>query len=348
MDIKHLQALVGIADTGSFSAAAEAIGTVQSNISAHVARLERELDVVLVDRASGRLTEEGEVVVARARRIMAELEAMVSDVVAMRHEVRGTVRVGMIGTTGRWLVPQLFVRLRERHPEVHMTVADGTSTTLEPQLLSGQLDLAVVTMPVPGDELAASPLFEEDLVLVVPADHPLVAAQRARDAGRPAATGANGASADPAAVDRQRADRPAGDDDIAPLPLAALADVELLLPVPGTALREEIDAAVQPAGITLRPSMELDGLRLIASLTFDGYGPAILPATAVPGHLRDRFVLIPLEGFPRRQVGVALRSRGLPSAPTRALIDLLYVVVQDPRPLPEGLHAAVGGRTRRR
>ena len=67
--LKHLQALVGIADTGSFSAAAESIGTVQSNVSAHVARLERELEVTLVDRSSGRLTEEGEVVVARARRM---------------------------------------------------------------------------------------------------------------------------------------------------------------------------------------------------------------------------------------------------------------------------------------
>ena len=311
MDIKHLQALVGIADTGSFSAAAAAIGTVQSNISAHVARLERELDVVLVDRASGRLTEEGEVVVARARRMMAEMDAMVSDVVAMRHEVRGTVRVGMIGTTGRWLVPQLFARLRERHPEVRMTVADGTSTTLEPQLLSGQLDLAVVTMPVPGDELSASPLFEEDLVLVAPVDHPVVGAQRVGGGDRSlATTGQRGPNR------RISGQRPAGTPgDAAPLPLGALADIELLLPMPGTALREEIDAAVQPAGITLRPSMELDGLRMIASLTFDGYGPAILPATAVPGHLRDRFALVPLEGFPRRQVGVALRSRGLPSAP---------------------------------
>ncbi|HEX4081796.1 MAG TPA: LysR family transcriptional regulator substrate-binding protein, partial [Acidimicrobiales bacterium] len=240
---------------------------------------------------------------------------------------------------------------------------DGTSTTLEPQLLSGQLDLAVVTMPVPGDELSASPLFEEDLVLVVPVDHPVVGAQRvgggdrspATPAHRPAIGGpvtggseAGGSEAGGPTANRAPVDRAAGDEGIAPLPLATLADVELLLPTPGTALREEIDAAVQPAGITLRPSMELDGLRMIASLTFDGYGPAILPASAVPGHLRDRFALVPLEGFPRRQVGVALRSRGLPSAPTRALIDLLYVVVQDPHPLPEGLHPAVSGRTRRR
>ena len=72
-------------------------------------------------------------------------------------------------------------------------------------------------------------------------------------------------------------------------PPERLADLELLLPAPGTALRDEIDAASGPAGVMLRPAMELDGLRLIASLTFDGYGPAILPATAVPGHLRPRF-----------------------------------------------------------
>jgi len=323
MDIKHLQALVGIADTGSFSAAAEAIGTVQSNVSAHVARLERELDVVLVDRSSGRLTEEGEVVVARARRMMAELDAMVSDVGAMRYDVSGTVRVGMIGTTGRWLVPQLFVKLRERHPRIRMTVADGTSATLEPRLVSGQLDLAVLTMPVIGDDLSTSPLFDEDLVLVVPVDHPL--AKRVPEAPE----GASGESAQPRS-----------------LPLTALADLELLLPLPGTALRDEIDAAMRPSGVVLRPSMELDGLRMIASLTFDGHGPAILPATAVPGNQRERFRLLPLEGMPRRRVGVVLRSRGLPSAPTRALIDLLYVVIQQPGPLPDGLHPAIQAQRR--
>ena len=169
MELKHLQALLGIADTGSFSAAATSIGTVQSNVSAHVARLERELDVQLVDRASGRLTEEGEVVVARARQVMNELEAMVSDVTALREEVVGTVRLGMIGTTGRWLVPQLFDLLRVRHPHIHLNVAEGSSVQLEQQLASGQLDLAVVTFPLSGDEIMAAQLFDEDLVAVAAA-----------------------------------------------------------------------------------------------------------------------------------------------------------------------------------
>ena len=311
MDLRHLQALIGIADTGSFSAAAEAIGTVQSNVSAHVARLERELDVVLVERSTGRLTAEGEVVVARARRMVAELDAMVADVLAMRHDVRGTVRVGVIGTTGRWLVPQLVNRLRQQHPLVHMVVAEGTSTTLEPRIASGQLDLAVVTLPVPNDELSASALFEEDLMLVVPHDHPLAAA--------------------------------AGDQ---PVPLRELADLELILPLPGTALRDEIDAAVQPAGVVLKASLELDGLRMIASLVFDGYGPAILPATAVPGHLRQDFRSLALEGFPRRRVGVAVRSRGLPSAPTRVVIELLAQVAEAPEGLPPGLHPSLAAPQR--
>lgn len=300
MELKHLQALVGIADHGSFSAAADALGTVQSNVSAHVARLERELDVVLVDRGSGRLTPQGEIVVVRARRATAELDAMVADVVALGREVAGTVRAGMIGTTARWLVPPLFRETAARFPQIRLTVADGTSTTLEPSVLAHHLDLAVVSLPVPGDELSATPLLEEELMLVVPASHPL-----------------------------------AGGDEA--LPLEALAEMELLLPQPGTALRDEIEAVVEPAGVVLRPSMELDGLRLIASLTFDGYGPAILPASSVPAHLRGQFRQVRLEGFPSRTVGVAVRRRGMAAAPVRAVIDTLYSVVRDPQVLPTGI-----------
>ena len=61
MEVRHLSSLIAIADHGSFSAAARALGTVQSNVSAHIARLEKELGASLVDRASGQLTEEGAV-----------------------------------------------------------------------------------------------------------------------------------------------------------------------------------------------------------------------------------------------------------------------------------------------
>jgi DNA-binding transcriptional LysR family regulator len=304
MELRHLQALTAISDHRTFSAAAEHLGTVQSNVSAHIARLERELGTPMVDRSDGHLTEEGLVVVARARRILSELDALVSDVAACRDEVTGTVRVGMIGTTARWLVPRVMDAAHQRHPRLRLVIVEGTTTGMEPLLASGQLDLAVLHLPVGGRDLVARLLFEEDLMLVLPEGHAMATPDR-------------------------------------PLTLEDLADLELLLPVPGTAFRDELDAVTRPLGINLLPAAEIDGLRLIASLTFDGYGPAILPATAIPTVLRSRFHPVSVEGLPRRRVGVAQRSRGLPSAPTRALLELLQAVVARPEDRPHGVHVRV-------
>jgi LysR family hydrogen peroxide-inducible transcriptional activator len=302
MDLRQLNALMAVADHGGFSAAADALHTVQSNVSAHIARLERELGATLVDRGAGRLTEEGETVVARARRINAELEGLVADVGAIRHDVRGTTRLGVIGTTARWLVPRLLDVMGERHPGVHLIVVDATSTSLEPQLSSGSLDLAVVNLPVPDRDLSSEALFDEDLLLVVPATHPLALAGRS-------------------AVD-----------------LGELAALPLLMPPVGTSLRGEIDAPARAAGIVFKPAAEVDGVRLIASLAIDGRGPAILPATAVPNPGQvGAWRKIKISGLPRRRVGIAMRRRGLPAAPARALIQVLRDIVGDASD-PEGLH----------
>jgi len=301
MELRHLQALVAIQDHGTFSAAADHLETVQSNISSHVARLEKELDAIVIDRATGLLTEEGEAVVTRARRILTELDALRADVAACRDEVTGTVRLGIIGTTARWLVPELMVASSRRHPQLHLVAVEGTTGGLEPRLANGQLDLAVVHLPLPSKDLVTYPLFEEDLLLVVSTEHPL--AQR---------TG--------------------------PLTLADVADVGLLLPVTGSTFRDDLDAVARRQGLTLRPGAEFEGLRLIASLTFEDQGPSILPSTAIPSHLRSQFSLIPIEGLPKRRVGLAQRSRGLPSAPTRAIVELIKMVVGDGSALPSGLH----------
>lgn len=303
MDLRQLSALVAVADEGSFSAAAAALHTVQSNVSTHIARLERELNSVLVDRSAGRLTEEGEAVANRARRIKAELDALVADVAALHDVVSGTVHVGVIGTTARWLVPKLLEGMREKHPDVQLLVVEATSTGLEPQLASGQIDLAVVNLPLPAPDIMTEPLFDEDLVLVVNSHHPL-----------------------------------AGRDLVA---LKELDGLELLMAAPNTAYRQEIDTAAAAAGITLIPKAELDGIRLMASLAFEGHGPAIVPATAIPQWLpQGVWEPIAITGIPRRRVGVAQRRRGLPAAPARALIEVLRDVVGEGIRTQSGVHPA--------
>ena len=104
MDLRQLHALLAVAEHRSFSAAARALHTVQSNVSTHIARLETELGSTLIDRARGELTSEGEIVADRARRIIGELRSIEHDLASLSDEVSGHVRLGIIGTTARWLV----------------------------------------------------------------------------------------------------------------------------------------------------------------------------------------------------------------------------------------------------
>ena len=305
MDLRQLSALVAVADHGSFSAAARSLHTVQSNVSTHVARLERELGATLVDRSSGTLTPEGEIVVSRARRVQSELEALSDDVASLHAEVSGSVRLGVIGTTARWLVPRLVMEMDARHPKVRMVVIDATTTSLVPQLLNGRLDLAVVNLPLEDPDITVELLFDEDRVLVAPTGHPF--------------------------------------HDYDHLTVADLAAHPLLLEPPGTAFRDQLDLQARRAGVHLTPQAEVDGMRLLASLAFQGFGAALLPASAAPGWVGGDWKRVPVEGLQGRSVGMASRRRGLLSTPSRALQDVLRSVIRSDGPTQGGVRPAPAG-----
>jgi DNA-binding transcriptional LysR family regulator len=276
---------------------------VQSNVSTHVARLEKELGATLIDRATGRPTKEGEAVLTRAIRIRAELEALSSDVASLGARVAGTSRLGMIGTTARWLAPLLFEALEEHYPEVRMVLVDATTTSLLPRVDRGDLDLAIVNLPAESMESQTEPLFDEDRILLVPPDHPLGAAPT---------------------VD-----------------LRVLADYDLLLEPIGTAFRDELDVQAAAVGVRLRARAEIDGMRLLASLVIAGFGAAVLPASAVPAvppRADEPWRVINVDGLRPRTVGLAQRRRGLLSSPAAAVRDLLVDVVATGVAERPGLH----------
>jgi DNA-binding transcriptional LysR family regulator len=279
---------------------------VPSNVSTHLKKLEHELGTTLVDRANGELTPAGELVAARARRVRAELDAALSDVLALQHDVAGTVRIGIIGTTARWLVPNLLDVVPDRYPRLRLVFVESTTTALESQLATGQVDIAILNLPHASTELVLTPLFEEELLLVTALDHPLASAEE--------------------------------------ISVVELDQMPILLPYEGTAFRAELDQAAAPLGVTLVPRAEVDGTRLIASLTFEGYGPAILPATAVPRYLSDRWAVVRITEIPPRLVGVAQRARSVPSAPVQAVLDLLTEIVFNPTLIPDGLRPVAPDR----
>jgi len=195
----------------------------------------------------------------------------------------------VLGTTARWLLPTLLTHLQRQHPGVHVTVHEGNTTNLIPRLVAQQIDAAIVHLPVDDPEVTVEPLFAEDLVLLAHHRHHLSV-----------------------------------HDTVA---LADLANEPLMLPPRGTALRRVIDRAASSAGIELQAQVEIDGVRLLASLAFEGFGAAIVPATSVPRWLKGDFKRIVVPELPRRVVGWVQRRRPSPGAPTRATLAVLKDVV---------------------
>ena len=301
MDFRQLEALLAVAESGSFSAAGKALATAQSNISTRIKNLEVELGVVLIDRDSMNLTPAGTTVLSRGRRILEEEQAIGTDVQALNASVQGVVSIGMIGTTGRWLIPHLLAAQQAHFPGIQLRIVEGTNSSLEPRVSTGQLHLGILSQPAQPDAFRTEALFNEDLVLVVPAR------------GKRALTAES-------------------------VTLEELSAMELLLPLSGTPLRNEIDEACDRHGVTLNPRIEMDGIRTLASLCFDGEGYAVLPATAIPAHLKLGFRAIPISDLPPRRVALVLPPYGVPAAPTWAIYDLIKSIVTDTQKTPSGLH----------
>jgi molybdate transport repressor ModE-like protein len=306
MEVKQLQSLVAISEHGSFSAAAKSLDTVQSNVSAHIARLEKELDAILVERSSGLLTAEGEMVLTRARRILHEMEDIDADLHSLGEFTTGECRIGAIGTTARWLMPSLLSSLARHHPGVRTTIVEGATSSLIPRLVTGEIDAALVHVPIVEENLDVREMFAEELFLLAHTQHVL----------------ANRTS----------------------ISLVELAEHPILLAPRGTAQRRIIDRAAANKGVSLQSQAEIDGVRLMASLVFEGFGAAIVPASAVPGWLKGDFVRISMPELPRRVVGWVQRPRPRPNRATLAVRDRAFHVVERHGPRQPGISLDIASK----
>ena len=301
MDLRQLDVLLAVAEHESFSAAARALHTVQSNVSAHIARLEREAGATLIDRNRRSLTPEGQLIAERARRIQLEMQAISDDLASMRSNLTGTVRTGVIGTTARWIVPLLLDEADRLHPCLDVIIVDATTSSLVPLLIQNRLDLAVVNLPVDDPDIETETLFSEDQVVIAPENHEL--------------------------ADRER------------ISLVELSRHEILLPPRGTAFRDQIDADAYRVSVELKTKAEVDGLRLLAALAFSGFAPALLPASATYGAPADGWRSAAVENLSARSVGLATNRRTAPAAPPRAVAEIIRGIVRAEAANQPHLHA---------
>ncbi len=174
MELHQLRYVVAVAETGNFTRAAERSHITQPSLSQQILNLESEVGHKLFHRLGRKavLTEAGATFLERARRILFEVENATKEL-KDHPALDRRITVGAVPTVAPYLVAPLIERCRETHPNLLVHMREDFRSDLNRAVLEGELDLAVVTLPIKDHRLSVEPLLTEPLLLVVGKGHPL-------------------------------------------------------------------------------------------------------------------------------------------------------------------------------
>lgn len=283
MDLRQLRYLVALAEERSFTRAAASAHIAQPAMSQQIRRLETELGLAVVERTTRRvvLTDAGELLVIRARRILAELEAAETELQALRGMYTGHVTIGAMHTMGPVDLSLALALFSERHPNVQFTVREQSSEEMAEMLRVDEVDLAFlsVTERVESHGLGLYQLVSEELVVLLPREHRLGRRRRVR--------------------------------------MAEMAGESFISFRTGARLRELLVSAARGAGFEPRVTLESNESQRVRRLVSRGLGIAILPRSDAEGPGADVSVARLVEPALSRDITLAWRE-GRRHAPAAA------------------------------
>jgi DNA-binding transcriptional LysR family regulator len=285
VELTPLRYFKAIAEAGHMTRAAEALGVSQPALSAMLKKLETEAGADLLHR-TGRgvaLTEAGRVFLAKAEEALRAADEAVAQVRELVGLERGSIRLGGGATALTYLLPPVVSRFRRAHPNLRFFVREAGSRTVAEAVLSGELDLGLVTLPVdvPGrDDLLVIPWMDDELTLITPPGHRLSGRKSFRW------------------------------KDLAGEPMIGFEA--------GSAVREVIDRAAADYGVTLSVVMELRSIESIKHMVAAGIGAGLVSQYALTGRQRG---LTCRDGAVRRTLALIRRRDRIPSPAAAALED---------------------------
>ncbi len=284
MDVDQLRAFVAVARARRFTRAARTLGTTQPSLSRRVQQLERAVGAKLVVRTPAGivLTSAGERFLGHAERALASVDAGRTAIEELTDEARGTVALGSQPTISAYVLPALLARFHAKNPDVVLKLREGLADQIEERVASGELDLALMNLPVRRLDLAAQKLWQEDYLLAVPAAHRLASIDRA----------------------------------------ITLAEVvgEPLVVVAGAHATQALVAACEEKGTRPRIVVDADNLEAVRRMVERGLGVALLPRTMAEATDTRRVRTLEIaRGGPRRQVALVHRGEAYLTAAARAL-----------------------------
>ena len=185
MDLRQLEIIRAIADTGSFTAAGEKLHVSQSAISRQILLLEEELGEPVFHRIGRRIriTPAGESLLQLSHRVFQDLQDTVATISDTRESLKGTIRLVGGMTVCLYVFPTLLAEVRRVHPHLDMKVTVGSAERSIAMLRAGAGDLGLLTLPVEAADLISVPVLREELLLVTYPTHPLAKKKHDR-AGR--------------------------------------------------------------------------------------------------------------------------------------------------------------------
>ncbi|MBK9164194.1 MAG: LysR family transcriptional regulator [Acidobacteria bacterium] len=176
MEIRQLKAFLAIAEAKTFTAGARRVNVTQAAISMQIRQLEEEVGLQLFTRTPRRviLTEAGEHLLERARKILREHDAAVAEIAEIAGSEHGRLRIGSAsGTFAMNQLPVILQDIRRKYPNSELTVTAGTSSRLVDRILHGEIDTAFVSLPVDNLSISTESLFSDEIVAVAWPGHPL-------------------------------------------------------------------------------------------------------------------------------------------------------------------------------
>jgi DNA-binding transcriptional LysR family regulator len=278
MDLNALEAFVAVAESSSFSRAAEQLFLTQPAVSKRIATLESQLDARLFDRVgrSIQLTEAGAALLPTARRVLAELQQTRTTLKQLASgEVAGRLSIGTSHHIGLHRLPPVLRSFTADYPSVELDLHFMDSEEACAAVERSELELAVVTLPEsPFPRLATEEIWPDPLDFVVGPEHPLAGKPRVR--------------------------------------FEQLVRHPAIVPARGTVTRDILDQALLPRGLRLKVALETNYLETIKMMVSVGLGWSMLPKNM----LGEEVIALSCEGKPlMRRLGLArLRGRSLSNA----------------------------------
>ena len=250
MDLRQLEIIRAIADTGSFTAAGEKLHVSQSAISRQILLLEEELGEPVFHRIGRRIriTPAGESLLQLSHRVFRDLQETVSTISDKRESLSGTMRLVGGMTVCLYVFPALLAEVRRVHPHLDMKVTVGSAERSIAMLRSGAGDLGMITLPVEATDLVSVPVLEEELLLITYPAHPL----------------AKKKSITPADLDKQ----------------------DFVLFETGSITRRLVESFFAREGVEAEIIMETENVEIIKAMVRNGLGISIIPSQAAASDIR--------------------------------------------------------------